>query len=82
MARSDLELYAQARTRAGTAAWQRGPGAAMGVRALLEERYNFDTVTWLVLVAALAMPLSLWVLAQQRLWGHFGSPQPAHVIAQ
>ncbi len=43
--------------------------AAMGVRALLEERYNFDTIAWLVLAAALAVPLSLWVQAQQRLRG-------------
>ncbi|KAK9845441.1 hypothetical protein WJX81_006494 [Elliptochloris bilobata] len=32
----------------------------MGVRALLEERYNLDTCAWLLLSAALAVPASLW----------------------
>ena len=33
----------------------------MNVRAILEERYGFDTGTWLLLSAAVAAPLALWV---------------------
>ena len=33
----------------------------MQVRTVLEERYGFETGTWLLLAAAVAAPLSVWV---------------------
>ena len=33
----------------------------MRVRVVLEERYGFDFGTWLLLSAAMAAPLALWV---------------------
>ena len=33
----------------------------MKVRTVLEERYGFDTGTWLLLTATVAAPLAIWV---------------------
>ena len=45
----------------------------MQVRTVLEERYGFDTSTWLLLTATVAAPLAIWVPPEGSDSGFYGA---------